>query len=167
VLGADIGVVQGLGLLGGQRQHLLDPGRVRDVAARFGLAAAPDLLLDLLADGIEVEPHLLQHIDGNPLPQLDEPQQQVLGADEIVVEAIGLLARQGKDLLGAWGEVVEGFFAHDLKDAGAIRTNRTQSGHQSPIRQKSLKPAGIPATGDIGDFGRALKPWDGSPRTRP
>ena len=37
-----------------------------------------------------------------------------IGADEVVVEAIGLLARQGQNLLGAGSEVVEGFFAHGL-----------------------------------------------------
>jgi hypothetical protein len=45
-------------------------------------------------------------IDGDALAELDQAEQQVLGADVVVVEAVGLLAGERQDLLGAGGEVV-------------------------------------------------------------
>ena len=55
---------------------------------------------------------LLQDIDGDALAQLDQAEQQMLGADEIVVEAVGFLARQRQHLLRARRKIVHGFFAH-------------------------------------------------------
>ena len=57
VLGADVGVVERLGLLGGEREHLLHARRVGDVADHLLVGAGADLLLDLHADGFEVEAH--------------------------------------------------------------------------------------------------------------
>ena len=106
VLGADVGMVERLGLLAGEREHLLHARRVGDVADHLLLRAGADLLLHLHADGFEVEAHLLQHVDGDALAELDQPEQQMLGADVVVVEAVRFLAGEGEDLLGAGGEVV-------------------------------------------------------------
>ena len=54
MLGAHVGVVQGLGLFGGQRQNLLHPGGVRDISARLAFTAAANFLFDLLTNRIEV-----------------------------------------------------------------------------------------------------------------
>ena len=78
----------------------------------FWSGPGADLLLDFHADGLEVEAHLLEDIDGDALAQLDEAEQQVFGADKVVVEAVGFLARQRQHLLGARREIVHGFFAH-------------------------------------------------------
>ena len=74
----------------------------------LGLGAGADLLLDLHADGFEIEPQLLQHIDRDALAELDQAEQQVLRAHVIVVEAVGFLAGQGQDLLGARSKVIHG-----------------------------------------------------------
>jgi hypothetical protein len=71
------------------------------------------LLLDLHADGFEVEPHLLEHVDCDPLSKLDQPQQQMLGADKVVVESIRFLTRQREHLLRPGREVVHGFITHN------------------------------------------------------
>ena len=42
-----------------------------------------------------------------------QSEQDVFGTHVVVVEAIGLLARQGQDLLGAGGEIVHCFFTHN------------------------------------------------------
>ena len=135
VLGADVGVVERLGFLGGERQHLLDARRVRDVADHLLVRPGADLLLDLHADGFEVEAHLLQDVDGDALAQLDQAQQQVLGADEVVVEPVGFLARQRQHLLGARREIVHGFFAHTCSNCYDL------SGLSNPA----------PAAGGLGD----------------
>jgi hypothetical protein len=66
-------MVEGLGLLAGQRQHLLHPGGVGDAALGLGLLAGADLLLHRGAHGLKVEPHLLEHADGDALAELDQP----------------------------------------------------------------------------------------------
>ena len=75
----------------------------------FGLRAGADLLLDFHPDGLEIEAHLLQDVDGDALAQLDQAEQQMLGADVIVVEAVRFFAGQREDLLGARREIVHCF----------------------------------------------------------
>ncbi len=47
-----------------------------------------------------------EHIDRDALAELDQPEQQVLGADIVVIESVRFLSGESEDLLGAWGEVV-------------------------------------------------------------
>ena len=116
VLGADVGVIEGLGLLLSQRQDLLHPRRVGDVAHHLLIGPGAHLLLHFQADGLQVEAELLQDIDGHALAQLDEAEQKVLGADEVMVETVGFLPRQREHLLRARGEIVHGFLiAHTIK----------------------------------------------------
>ena len=65
-----------------------------------------NLLLHFHSHGLEVETHLLQNVHRHALPQLDQSEQQMLGADVIMVEAVGFLAGKRQDLLGAWGEII-------------------------------------------------------------
>ena len=85
-------MLERLRLLAGEGEHLLHTRRVGDVAGHLVLLPGADLLLDLLTDSLKIEAHLLQNIHGNPLTQLDEAQQEMLGADVVVIEAVGLLA---------------------------------------------------------------------------
>ena len=82
-------------LLAGEGEHLLHARRVGNVAGHLVLLTGADLLLDLLADSLEIQPHLLKNIHGNSLAQLDEAQQEMLGANVVVIEAVSLLAREG------------------------------------------------------------------------
>jgi hypothetical protein len=50
----------------------------------------------------------LEDVDGDALAEFDEAEEEVFGAHVIVVEAVGLFAGEGQDLLGAWSEVVHG-----------------------------------------------------------
>ena len=96
--------------LAGEREDLLDARGVRDGAGgRLGVLAGADLLFDLGADGLEVEPHLLEHAHGDALAELDQPEQDVLGADVVVVEAVRLLAGQREHLLRARREIIHRF----------------------------------------------------------
>ena len=76
VLGADVGMIERLRFLAGEREHLLHARRVGNVADHLRFRAGADLLLDLHADGLEVEAHLLQNVDGDALPELDQAEQQ-------------------------------------------------------------------------------------------
>src|SRR5262249_49517295 len=61
-------------------------------------------LLDLQTDLAEVDVEVLQDVGGNAGALLDEAQQDVLGADVFVVEALGLLVGQLHHLAGAVGK---------------------------------------------------------------
>ena len=63
-------------------------------------------------DGFQVETHFLEHIDGDALPQLDEAEQKVFGADDVVVETVGFLPRQSQYLLGARREIAHALVTH-------------------------------------------------------
>ena len=76
MLGADVGVVERLGFLGGERQHLLHARRVGNVADHLLIGTGADLLLDFHADGLEVEADLLQDVYRHALAQLDQAQEQ-------------------------------------------------------------------------------------------
>ncbi len=109
VLGADVGMVEALGLLACQREHFLHARRVRDVADHLGFGAAADLFFDLHAHGLHVETHLLQHVDGNTLAEFDQAEEQMLGPDVIVVEAIRLFPGQGQHLLRSGSKIIHHF----------------------------------------------------------
>ena len=109
VLGAHIGVVKRLGFLAGEGEDFLHPRRVRDASLGFGFLADANLLFNGITHRFQVEAHLLQHADSHTLTQLDQTQQEVLGAHVIMVKAVGFFARQCEDLLRAGGEVIHGF----------------------------------------------------------
>ena len=106
VLRADIGMIQRLGFLRGQRENFFHARCVRDVAGHLRVGPGADVLLDLHPHGVEIHTEFRQHIDGHALAELDESEEQVLGPDIIVIEAISLLAGERQDLLSAWGKVI-------------------------------------------------------------
>lgn len=106
MLRADVGVMERLGLLAGQRENLLHAGGVRDIAGDLGVGPGADLLFNLHAHRVQIETHFLEHIHGDSLPQLDQAEENVFRAHVVVVEAVGLLAGKGEDLLGAGGEII-------------------------------------------------------------
>jgi len=80
--------------------------RVRNVSDHLGLGSAAYLFLDLHANRLEIQTHLLQHVHGDTLPQLNQAEQKVFGSDVVVVKAIRFLARKGEDLLRSGREVI-------------------------------------------------------------
>ena len=66
------------------------PGR------RLLLAAADDLL-DLLPDRVQADPQRLQRLSRYTFTLVDEAEQDVLGADVVVIEHPGLVLRQDDD----------------------------------------------------------------------
>ena len=75
-----------------------------------------DDLLDLDADLAEVDVEVLQHVGRHAAAFLDQAQQDVLGADVLVVEALGLLVGQLHHLPGTVGET----FVHQRSTPTAV-----------------------------------------------
>src|SRR6266704_3738751 len=115
MLGADVGVIESFGFLGSESEDFLDPRSVRDIADHLLIGTGADLFFDFHADGLEIEAELLEDVDSDALAELDEAEEQMFGADEIVVKTVGFLPREGKHLLRARGEVIHGFGAHTSK----------------------------------------------------
>ena len=73
---------------------------------RRGLALADDLL-DLLAHGLEGDVQGLEGLGGDALALVDEAEQDVLGADVVVVEHPRLFLGEDHDPSGSVGEAFE------------------------------------------------------------
>ena len=106
VLGADVVVAELQRLAQRQLEHLLGARRERDVPGRRLLALADDLL-DLLAHGLQRDAQRLQRLGGDALALVDEAEQDVLGADVVVVEHPGLFLGQDDNPTGPVGEPLE------------------------------------------------------------
>src|SRR5271166_1279049 len=65
-----------------------------------------DMLLDLDANPLQIEPHSLQHIDCYAFSKFYQSEQQVFSSHVVVVEPLGLFARKRQDLLGAWSKII-------------------------------------------------------------
>ena len=85
VLGADVVVTQLQRLAEAQLEHLLRPRREGDVPGG-GLLALADDVAHLLAHGIEGTPEGFERLGADSLVLVDQTEQDVLGADVIVVQ---------------------------------------------------------------------------------
>ncbi len=106
VLGADIGMIERLRFLAGERQNFFHPRGVGNVADNFRFRTGADLFFDFHPHGLEIEPHFLQNVHRHALAELDQSEQQMLGADVIVIETVGFLASELEDLLGAGRKII-------------------------------------------------------------
>ena len=107
MFGADIGVTKGAGFSDGVRHDLLDARRERNRVGGFRLfRAGADLLLNGATHRLEVEAHAAENVDRDALAELDEPEQDVLRADVVVVKPASFRPGQFHDLAGAGSEIV-------------------------------------------------------------
>src|SRR5262249_40275316 len=106
VLRADVVVTELQRLTQAQLQHLLGPRSEGDVTAR-GLLPLADDLLHLLAYALQGDPQALQSLGGHALALMDEAEQDVLGADVVVVEHPGLFLGQDDNAPRSVGEPLE------------------------------------------------------------
>ena len=93
VLGTDVVVAELQRLAEAQLEDLLGPRGEGDVAAGRRTALTDDLL-DLVADRFEADAERLQGLGGNAFTFVDEAEQDVLGADVVVVEQARFFLRQ-------------------------------------------------------------------------
>ena len=106
VLGADVVVAELQRLAQAQLENLLGARGERDVPGR-GLLALADDLLDLAADALQRDAQRLQRLGGDAFALVDQTQQDVLGADVVVVEHPGLFLRQDDHPAGTVGKSFE------------------------------------------------------------
>src|SRR6267378_5578988 len=99
-------MIERLGFLAGESQHLFHPRRVGNVADDFCFRTGADLFLDFHPDGLQIESHFLENVDRDTLAELDQSEQKMLGTDIVVIEAVSLFASELQDLLGAWSKIV-------------------------------------------------------------
>ena len=106
MLGADVVVAELQRLAERELEDLLGPRRERDVPGRRRAALSDDLL-DLAADGLQRDAERLERLGGDALTLVDQPEQDVLGADVVVVEEPSFLLGQHDDPSGSVGEPFE------------------------------------------------------------
>jgi len=106
VLGADVRVVELARLGHGELEHLLGARGIGQFAERDRGLPLPDRLFHPLVNLIEVDVQVGEYRGCDSLPLADEPEEDVLGPDVVVLEADRLLARHRQDLTNTVGEVV-------------------------------------------------------------
>ena len=106
VLGADVVVAERERLAQRQLQHLLGARRERDLAGGDLVTLADDAG-DLRAHLLHRDVERVEHARSEPLLLAQQAEQDVLGADVVVLERAGLVLREDDDLSGTLGESLE------------------------------------------------------------
>ena len=106
VLRADVVVAELQRLAQRQLEHLLGARREGDVARGLLLALADDILHPL-AHAVERDAERLERLRGDTLALVDEAEQDVLGADVVVVEHLRLFLGEHNHTTGTVGESLE------------------------------------------------------------
>ena len=121
VFGPHVIVVQVARFLDGILDDLLGPRGLGQLPHRDHVGAGLDDLLDLVADLPQVDVQVLQDVRGDAAALLDQAEQDVFGADVLVVESLGLLVGQLHHLAGTVGEA----FIHAVdSDPAMVPTSR-------------------------------------------
>ena len=106
MLRADVVVAEPAGFVDRELDHPLRSRRQADLADDRPVAA-PDDELDGRPDLGQLDVHVLEDARGDTLALADEAEQQVLGADVVVVEPLRLVLGKRQDLARAIRELVE------------------------------------------------------------
>ena len=106
VLGADVVVAEAERLAQRELEHLLRARRERDLPGGDLLAGADDAH-DLRAHALDGDVEALEHPRGQALLLAQQPEQDVLGADVVVLERPRLLLRENDHLPGPFCESLE------------------------------------------------------------
>ena len=106
VLGADVVVAERERLAQRELEHLLRARRERDLPARDLVALADDPR-DLRAHLLDGDVERLEHARGETFLFAQQPEQDVLGADVVVLQRPGLVLCENDDLAGSLRESLE------------------------------------------------------------
>ena len=106
MLGADVVVAEAAGLVDRELDDPLRARRQADLADDRPIAAADDEL-DGGPDLGQLDVHVLEDARGDTLALADEAEQQMLGADVVVVEPLRFVLSKRQDLASAVRELVE------------------------------------------------------------
>ena len=106
VLGADVAVVEAAGLIDGELDDLLRSWREADLAEDGAVATSNDEL-DRGADLVQLHAQVGKHLGGDAIAFAHQSEEDVLGADIVVVEAVGFFLCERQHAACALGELVE------------------------------------------------------------
>src|SRR4029079_1453370 len=106
VLGADVVVAKAQGLAQGELEHLLGARGEGDLAGG-DLLARPDDADNLSADALDGDVEGLEDAGGQALLLAQQAEEDVLGADVIVLENPGLLLGEDDHLASPFGEALK------------------------------------------------------------
>ena len=107
VLGTDVVVAQPSRLVDGQLDHALGARRQADLADDTGRSPRP-MMNSTAVRTLDSSTFMFSSTRAaTPSPSRTSPGRQVLGADVVMVEALGLVLRQGEDLSRSVCELVE------------------------------------------------------------
>ena len=159
VLGADVVVAELQRLAQRQLEHLLGARREGDVPRRRR-AALPDDLLDLAADGLEADVQRLERLRGDALTLVDEAEEDVLGADVVVVEEARFLLGEDDHPAGPVSEAFEqGNRLRSRRMRGEKPTcSRLPERHCATRASASVLPAGNSAGPSLPGMARGYSP---------
>jgi hypothetical protein len=129
VLRADVVVSELQCLTEAELKDLLRAGREGNVAGRLLLTLANDVL-HLLAHRVEGDVERLESLCCNAFTLVDQSEQDVLGADVVVVEHLGLFLGQDNDATGAIGKSLKHLYL--LRDRAGGRLRYKETIQQSP-----------------------------------
>ncbi len=107
VFGAYVVLAQEAGLLDGQLKDFLGPRRKGDLAQGQDVLAGGHPGLDLGFEAPQREAHVLQHGHGHPAGFPDDAQEEVLGAQVLVLALFGLGSGEDDHPPGPLGEFLE------------------------------------------------------------
>ena len=134
VLGADVVVTELQRLAQRQLQNLLRARREGDVTGRRRAALTDDLLY-LMAYRLEGDAERLEGFGRHPLALMNKPEQNVLGADVVVVQQPRFFLRQDDDATCSVGEPFE---------QGPASHEGVVGGEPQSIRASPLRTIGSP-----------------------
>ncbi len=137
VLRADVVVAETAGLVDGQLDDALGARRQPDLADDRPIAPADDEL-DGRPDLGQLDVHVLEHARGDTLALAHEAEEQVLGADVVVVEPLRLVLSQRQDLASAVRELVETI--HQRERLFCRVAGERPLGHASTARRPCNSP---------------------------
>ena len=106
MLGADKVVPHAPGFFEGKLDHLLDP-RGRDDLLNSDSLIATQNRLDDLANSVNVNAQVSQHVSGQPIVLPQQTKKEMLGADIAVAGTLGFFLGEREHPLGAFGEPLE------------------------------------------------------------
>ena len=106
MLGADVVVAQLQRFAQRKFEHLLGARSEGDVSARRLLALADDLL-DLLAHGLKGDAQAFERLGSDAFALVDEAEQDVLGADVVVIEHARFFLREHHNPASPVGKPLE------------------------------------------------------------
>ena len=106
MLRTDVRVVEPARLIDGQLNDALGAGGQPDLTGG-STVAAPDDELHSGAHLVQLHTKVRKHLGGYAIALADEPEQQVLGTDVVVVESLGFFLRQRQHAPSSFREFVE------------------------------------------------------------